>query len=1088
MTNRLKPRHPLLRAVSAAMCAAGALTLGLTAGVGSRADSPPAYVVTDLGTLDGNTSNATGINNAGQVIGNTSTVGFAGFRAFLWQNNQMQDLGSLGGPSSVAYAINGLGHVAGRSDPAGGGPSHAFLYRDGVMQDLGTLFGTSSAAAGLNDADDVVGSATLDGDSIGHAFLYDGSSMLDLGAPDGKSSVAAGINAAGQVVGTVNPAGDDLTFEAFIADATGRHPLDTPPGTSTAGYGINASGVVVGSAKAPEANDWHAFLYDNTGLHDLGTLGGSSSDATAINGLGQVVGYSRVVGGGVTHAFLYRDGQMQDLNDLLPSGSSWVLETATGINDNGQIVGAGRLDPGSPPRAFLLTPVGEPHALAPQAPSGLVVKSPPTNQYSQLDLTWTDNSNQETGYEIQRKKGAGDWVPVTVVAASSTSYSDTNLAAYAHYTYRVRAVNAAGPSAWSDEVSGDTGILPFGTGLAGLSFGEQPVGVASDARTLHIMDSGTAPLIVGSIALTGAHAGDFALLSNCAGSTIPPGGQCAMMIVFTPTAAGSRYAVLTITDNTPASPHIMVLSGTGTTTLPATGTAPDISISPGSVSFDAQPVGTSNGTQSIALQNSGGAPLDIRSVTVTGANPGDFTITTDGWTGAHLLPGHLALLSLHFTPTAAGSRSASLTVTDTAAGSPHIVALSGTGTAPAVSLTPGSLTFTEQLVGSTSAEQTITLTNTGDGPLTLHGVHFTGLNASDFAATADLGGAILAPGQSRAITVRFAPTAAGSRTASLAVSDSAADSPHTVTLAGTGTAPTVTFGVSRLGRPTRVSWGDQPVGSTGATQTLTNTNGGTGALTISSVRITGANAADFALAAGSSGPVLAPGASRSFTLRFRPGSKGSRTASLTMSDNAAGSPHTVALQGMGVLIPPPAPAGLEVKVVSYKEIQLMWVPGSPETTSYAIWRKVGSGEFQRYSGVSGMFNRFVDKHVSPNTAYTYRIRANSPGGVSAWSEEVSGTTLPVRPAAPTGLTARALSASQMELSWTDNSSDETSFAIWRKSGAGAWTRVGGVPGGTIRFVDRKLTPNTTYVYRVRSNGPGGVSDWSNEATGKTPAQ
>src|SRR5205823_5956728 len=147
------------------------------------------------------------------------------------------------------------------------------------------------------------------------------------------------------------------------------------------------------------------------------------------NASGVVVGASRVLGAAVTHAFLHRDGQMHDLNDLLPSGSGWVLETANGINDSGQIVGAGRLDPSDPPRAFLLTPVGDPGAAVPQGrpvgdpgaavpqgPSGLSVKSPAANQYSQLDLTWTDSSNQETGYEIQRKKGAGDWVTITTAA------------------------------------------------------------------------------------------------------------------------------------------------------------------------------------------------------------------------------------------------------------------------------------------------------------------------------------------------------------------------------------------------------------------------------------------------------------------------------------------------------------------------------------------------------------------------------------------------------------------------------------------------------------------------------------------------
>src|SRR5439155_7357595 len=141
-------------------------------------------------------------------------------------------------------------------------------------------------------------------------------------------------------------------------------------------------------------------------------------------------------------------------------------------------------------------------------------------------------------------KGAGDWAPVTVTAANSTSFTDTNLAAYAHYTYRVRAVNAAGASPWSAEVAGDTGILPISLGWAALSFGEQPVDLASEARTLHIMNSGNAPLIVGSFTLSGALASDFSLTSTCTGSSIPPDGDCAVMVVFTPTASGSRSAVL----------------------------------------------------------------------------------------------------------------------------------------------------------------------------------------------------------------------------------------------------------------------------------------------------------------------------------------------------------------------------------------------------------------------------------------------------------------------------------------------------------------------------------------------------------------
>ena len=72
------------------------------------------------------------------------------------------------------------------------------------------------------------------------------------------------------------------------------------------------------------------------------------------------------------------------------------------------------------------------------------------------------------------------------------------------------------------------------------------------------------------------------------------------------------------------------------------------------MSFGAQPVGVINDAQAITLQNSGGAPLDVQSVTLAGVNPGDFSIATDGWTGAHLLPGQIATLNVRFTPTTRG--------------------------------------------------------------------------------------------------------------------------------------------------------------------------------------------------------------------------------------------------------------------------------------------------------------------------------------------------------------------------------------------------------------------------------------------------
>jgi hypothetical protein len=303
----------------------------------------------------------------------------------------------------------------------------------------------------------------------------------------------------------------------------------------------------------------------------------------------------------------------------------------------------------------------------------------------------------------------------------------------------------------------------------------------------------------------------------------------------------------------------------------------------------------------MVLQNTGDAPLSVASVTLGGDNPADFTIVTDGWSGQRLMPGQVATLNLRFTPTAAGDRHAVLTVVDDAPGGSHTVTLAGAGTAPVVSLDASSVSFPDQLVGTTSAEETVTLTNTGTAPLALVSVAVIGANASDFAVALDPGSTTLAPGQSAPIHLRFRPNAAGPRAAGLVIVDTAAGSPHGVLLSGNGTAPSVTFGISRLNSPSTIAFGNQALGRSSDTQTLTLANSGTASLTITSISLTGANAGDYQIVSDSGPTSLAPGASRTLTLRFTPLALGSRAASLAIQDNAGGGTQTVGLTGAGVL-------------------------------------------------------------------------------------------------------------------------------------------------------------------------------------------
>jgi hypothetical protein len=405
-----------------------------------------------------------------------------------------------------------------------------------------------------------------------------------------------------------------------------------------------------------------------------------------------------------------------------------------------------------------------------------------------------------------------------------------------------------------------------------LAFAPEPLGTTSSAQQVRLTSAGTEPLEITSIVASA----DFAETNDCPG-TVEPSDSCTLSLTFTPTAAGILSGEVTITDNAAGSPHQLSLTGTGG--------VPAVSLTPPALTFAPQTVGTTSPARQATLKNTGSGPLAIASI----ATAGDFAQTNS--CGSTVNPGGSCTLSVTFTPTAAGTRTGSLTITDDATASPHHLSLTGTGVGePAVRLTPAKVPFLVlRTVGTTSLPQTVKLTNVGSAGFHITGIALAGPDSGDFAQSNNCPPAV-AVGASCIITVTFKPTAQGVRTALISITDNAPGSPQTVPLSGRGT--------SLKWSPRSMNMGAQKVATSSAARTVTLSNVGTAPITLFSIGIGGANAGDFS-ETNTCGSSLRAGASCTIQVTFTPTAVGGRIGHVAIRDSAFGGTHWVGLLGKG---------------------------------------------------------------------------------------------------------------------------------------------------------------------------------------------
>jgi hypothetical protein len=317
--------------------------------------------------------------------------------------------------------------------------------------------------------------------------------------------------------------------------------------------------------------------------------------------------------------------------------------------------------------------------------------------------------------------------------------------------------------------------------------------------------------------------------------------------------------------------------------------APAMTLAPASLTFAAQAIATASPAQTITVTNSGTAALTISQIAATG----DFN-ETDNCIGAPIAIGAACVVQVRFLPSATGTRTGVLTVYGNVAGGQATATLTGMGVAAAaIILSPIAVTYSGTNVGSASATQNITVSNTGGVTANLQAPVVTG----DFTITANTCGPTLAPNVGCTVAIAFQPTASGTRTGSFSIADSAGT--QTASLGGQGVLP-----ATDTLAPLMLSFPAQVLNTASATQQVTLTNAGDTTLTLIAAQIA---SGDFTVVNGC-GSSLIGHSTCSLLVAYVPRSVGAETGVLTVTDQLRS--QTVTLNGVGV-----APAGVSLSPV-----------------------------------------------------------------------------------------------------------------------------------------------------------------------------
>src|SRR5271156_6541019 len=477
-----------------------------------------------------------------------------------------------------------------------------------------------------------------------------------------------------------------------------------------------------------------------------------------------------------------------------------------------------------------------------------------------------------------------------------------------------------------------------------------------------------------------------------------------------------------------------------------------IEISPSSVSFGSVAMGQS-ATKTVTLTNTGTEALSVSGISVAGTG---FTAS-----GPHLpislAAGQSTSISAVFKPTAGNADTGTITITSNAAGSPSLVALSGTGTtattAAALTVTPTTIAFGSVAVGSEQT-QTVHVENTGNETATISKLAISGTGVSVSGLTAP---ATLAAGQTANLTVAYKPTAAGTLTASLAIASNATNASVVVGINATATSSTL------AATPSSVSFGNVVVGSD-TSQTIRLQNIGTSQVTISSIT----PSVSGIVISGVKTPInLAPGTSATLTAAYKPTATGSVAGKLTVTSNAVGSPTIVDLSATAAaasiqLTPSATSLSFGNVAVGSTGTGQLTVKSTGNTNASISKVTVSGTGFILGSSAAGL-----TLDPTQSESYTVNFDPKATGSVAGTLTITSNAANSPMNIALSGSGVTAAAKHTVALAWDRSSSTVTGYFVYRSSKpSGPYTQLNSTPEATPTYSDGTVSNGQVYYYYV----------------------